>query len=66
MSLIGNRTLAGVKSARGIQTEPGGGNVCEGYKKLIFAVACLSVIIASGADMPQCPACRIICRGNEV
>lgn len=44
----------------------GGGNVGEGYEKLIFAILRLSVIIASGAGMPRCPACRIICGGNEV
>lgn len=43
-----------------------GGNVGLGYEKLIFATLCLSVIIASGAGMPRCPACRIICGGNEV
>ncbi len=44
----------------------GGGNVGLGYEKLIFAILRLSVIIASGAGMPRCPACRIICGGNEV
>lgn len=43
-----------------------GGNVGAGYEKLIFAILGLSVIIASGAGMPRCPACRIICGGNEV
>lgn len=48
------------------QSSQGGGNVGEGYEKLIFAILRLSVIIASGAGMPRCPACRIICGGNEV
>lgn len=53
-------------SGRGVQTVSGAGNVGEGYEKLIFAILRLSVIIASGAGMPRCPACRIICGGNEV
>lgn len=63
MSLIG--TCSSFWSCRS-DGVGGGGNVGEGYEKLIFAILRLSVIIASGAGMPRCPACRIICGGNEV